>query len=171
MISTTQLKQTLPHRYPMLLVDRVTEIDPGVSLTAVKAVTCNEPWYADVADDADHAYPVSLLVESWCQSAGVLATWQRITAAEREGLVMLFGSISGIEVHGRAVPGSLIEHRVRHVRSVGTTLIFEGESLLDGRPLLTVGSIVITMRPGGELAAPEDSSTDIRPERGELTRA
>lgn len=171
MISTTRLKETLPHRYPMLLVDRVTEIDPGVSLTAVKAVTCNEPWYAEVSDDADHAYPVSLLVESWCQSAGVLATWERISAEEREGLVMLFGSISGIEVHGRALPGSLIEHRVRHVRSVGTTLIFEGESLLDGEPLLTIGSIVITMRPGGDLPAPDAASSDNSPEEGELTRA
>nr|BCN28647.1 3-hydroxyacyl-ACP dehydratase [Streptomyces sp. SANK 60404] len=171
MISTTSLKETLPHRYPMLLVDRVTEIDPGVSLTAVKAVTCNEPWYADVADDADHAYPVSLLVESWCQSAGVLATWERISPEERAGLVMLFGSISGIEVHGKALPGSLIEHRVRHVRSVGTTLIFEGESLIDGEPLLTVGSIVITMRPAGELAAPGDDSDSTRSGEGELTHA
>ncbi|MEY9994419.1 3-hydroxyacyl-[acyl-carrier-protein] dehydratase [Streptomyces sp. V4I8] len=174
MITASRIKETLPHRYPMLLVDRVTEIDPGVSLTAVKAITCNEPWYADVpdgADDADHAYPVSLLVESWCQSAGVLATWERVSAEERAGLVMLFGSISGIEVHGEALPGSLVEHRVRHVRSVGTTLIFEGESLLDGEPLLTVGSIVITMRPGGELAAPDDEGAPARTEQGELTRA
>lgn len=169
MIGIDRLKETLPHRYPMLLVDRVTAVEPGVSLTALKAVTANEPWYAGLADDAgeaDHAYPVTLLVESWCQAAGVLALWERADPGELAGLVMLFGSISGIQVHGRVFPGSLVEHRVRHVRSVGTTLIFEGESLLDGAPLLTVGSIVITMRPAGELAPDGRNPTE-----GELTHA
>jgi 3-hydroxyacyl-[acyl-carrier-protein] dehydratase len=168
-ISISRLKETLPHRYPMLLVDRVTAIEPGQSLTAVKAVTANEPWYAEVPDhatDAEHGYPVALLVESWCQAAGVLALWEQVGPEELADLVMLFGSISGIQVHGRVLPGSLVEHRVRHVRSVGTTLIFEGESLLDGEPVLTVGSIVITMRPGGELAAGEENTSE-----GELTHA
>ncbi|MFC4467411.1 3-hydroxyacyl-ACP dehydratase FabZ family protein [Streptomyces xiangluensis] len=166
-IGIDRLKETLPHRYPMLLVDRVTTVEPGVSLTAIKAITANEPWYAQLpeyATEDDHAYPVALLVESWCQAAGVLALWEQAGPEELADLVMLFGSISGIQVHGRALPGSLVEHRVRHVRSVGTTLIFEGESLLDGAPLLTVGSIVITMRPGGELAADGDNTTE-----GELT--
>ncbi|MFF4254912.1 3-hydroxyacyl-ACP dehydratase FabZ family protein [Streptomyces sp. NPDC001663] len=168
-IGIDRLKQTLPHRYPMLLVDRVTAVETGVSLTAVKAITANEPWYAEIPDgatEADHAYPVALLVESWCQAAGVLALWERFTPEEVAELVMLFGSISGIQVHARALPGSLVEHRVRHVRSVGTTLIFEGESLLDGAPLLTVGSIVITMRPGGELSADGENTTE-----GELSHA
>ncbi|MFF4543411.1 3-hydroxyacyl-ACP dehydratase FabZ family protein [Streptomyces sp. NPDC001435] len=169
MIGIDRLKGTLPHRYPILLVDRVTAVEPGVSLTAVKAITVNEPCYARIpegAAEADHAYPVALLVESWCQAAGVLALWEQVAPEELADLVMLFGSISGIQVHGRALPGSLVEHRVRHVRSVGTTLIFEGESLLDGEPLLSVGSIVITMRPGGELAADGQNTTE-----GELTRA
>jgi 3-hydroxyacyl-[acyl-carrier-protein] dehydratase len=43
---TAEIKRLLPHRYPMLLVDRVLEAVPGESLVATKAVTSNEPWYA-----------------------------------------------------------------------------------------------------------------------------
>ncbi|CAM5265594.1 hypothetical protein SCALM49S_01164 [Streptomyces californicus] len=47
-MSISGIKQVLPHRYPMLLVDRVDELVPGERLTARKAVTANEPWYQDL---------------------------------------------------------------------------------------------------------------------------
>ncbi|MEV7184257.1 3-hydroxyacyl-ACP dehydratase FabZ family protein [Kitasatospora sp. NPDC058063] len=150
MTGQAQIRARLPHRFPMLLVDRVLELEPGRHLTAVKAVTCNEPWYAELGPDTPEegfGYPQSLLVESWCQSAGLLATWDDPNPDVLTGQVMLFGSMSGVVFHHPVLPGDVLEHRVRISRAVGDTVIFEGESLVAGRPVLTVGSVVVAMRP------------------------
>ncbi|MBS2962345.1 hypothetical protein KGA66_04755 [Actinocrinis puniceicyclus] len=147
-----QIKRLLPHRYPMLLVDRVTAAQPGVSLTAVKAVTVNEPCYRGLSQDADHDYPVSLLIESWCQAAGLLACLDRPNPDVLRGMVTLFGSITDLRLGRPARPGDLLEHRVRLVRAVTDAAVFEGESLLaDGCEALSVASIVIALRPAESL--------------------
>ncbi|GGZ35851.1 hypothetical protein GCM10010387_32570 [Streptomyces inusitatus] len=149
-----EIKKVLPHRYPMLLVDRVDELVPAERLTAVKAVTCNEPWYQDLAEEAgdeEHAYPQALLVESWCQAAGVLAAWDRPNPDVLSGQVMLFGSISDVVLARPVLPGEVLEHRVRLVRALSDTVIFEGESLSAGEIVMEVGRVVMAMRPAGEL--------------------
>lgn len=69
MIDASGIHALLPHRYPMLLVDRVDVIEPGVRLQAVKAVSVNEPWYAGFFGTGNAgtevSYPMALLVESW----------------------------------------------------------------------------------------------------------
>jgi len=191
-----EIKRVLPHRYPMLLVDRVVEIEPGIRLTARKAVSGNEPWYRDLADDTPatgYAYPPTLLVESWCQAAGLLAasepTWDLAGDPTNEppggltgepprnpasgldrqdvptGRVLLIGAITGIRFTGDVFPGDLVEHRVRLVRSVGDTAIFEGESLVDGRTVVEVERVVVALRPAAELAGAT------QPPRAELAGA
>lgn len=149
-----EIKRVLPHRYPMLLVDRVVEVEPGVRLTARKAVSGNEPWYRDLADDTPatgYAYPPTLLVESWCQAAGLLAASDPAGLDAPAGRVLLIGAMTGIRFTAEVFPGDLVEHRVRLVRSVGDTAIFEGESLVDGRTVLEVERVVVAMRPAAEL--------------------
>lgn len=148
------IRARLPHRFPMLLVDRVTAVAPGDRLTAVKAVSCNEPWYADLGPDtpADgFGYPETLLAESWCQAAGLLATWDDPTPDVLTGRVMLFGGMSGVEYHRPVLPGDVVEHHVRLGRSLGDTLIFEGSSTVADEPVLTVERIVMALRPAEEL--------------------
>jgi 3-hydroxyacyl-[acyl-carrier-protein] dehydratase len=154
MIDMAGLKRILPHRYPMLLVDRVTDIVPGKRLTAVKAVAGNEPWYQGLADGAEpgaYAYPKVLLVESWCQAAGVLATWDRPNPDVLSGDVMLFGSLNSITFGASVLPGSVVEHRVQLVRALGDTLVFEGDSVVGQRQVLTVGQVLMAMRPADSL--------------------
>jgi 3-hydroxyacyl-[acyl-carrier-protein] dehydratase len=148
------LRARLPHRHPMLLVDRVTEVAPGERLVAVKAVAGNEPWYRSLPDDAPaaaYAYPPSLLVESWCQAAGVLATWDRPNPDVLAGDVMLFGSVSEVAFGAPVLPGTVVEHHVRLVRALGDTLVFEGESLAGADRVLTVGQVLMAMRPADSL--------------------
>ncbi|MDG9720230.1 beta-hydroxyacyl-ACP dehydratase [Streptomyces sp. DH24] len=154
MLTPADVRATLPHRYPMLLVDRVLEIADD-HIRSVKAVTLNEPWYARLGEPAgqdDLAYPDFLLVESWTQTAGILA--KRLAGHTADGQVMLFGSMSGIEFHRRALPGELVEHHARLGVAVNDTMIFEGESTVGGEPLLTVGRITMAFRPGEALAPP-----------------
>ncbi|MEV6113826.1 beta-hydroxyacyl-ACP dehydratase [Streptomyces sp. NPDC052109] len=155
MIGVPELERILPHRHPMLLVDRVTRIVPGETLTAVKAVTVNEPWYAPgpgpKTSAAPYAYPQVLLIESWCQAAGVLATWDRPNPDVLTGDVMLFGSLSDVGFGDPVLPGSTVEHHVRLVRSLGDTLVFGGDAQVDGTTVMTVGQVLMAMRPAMSL--------------------
>lgn len=151
MLSAARIAEILPHRFPMLLVDRVTELEPGRGLTALKAVTVNEPWYRELP--AGHGYPAVLLIESWCQAAGVLAAWDSPNPDVLSGQVMLFGSMSGIRFHGEVLPGDVVEHHVRLVRALSDTVIFEGESLVAGRRVLEAERVVMAMRPAEVLSA------------------
>lgn len=146
------IKALLPHRFPMLLVDRVTEVVPQQSLQAIKAVTLNEPCYAAIADDADQAYPPALMVESWCQAAGILACLEHPDPAAFQGRVTLFASITDLELPGRAYPGDVLRHTVRLVRLVSDAAILEGGSTIEGRTVQTVGGITIALRPAGVLS-------------------
>ncbi len=149
MIGQAGIRGRLPHRHPMLLVDRVTSIEPGVQLNAVKAVSCNEPWYAELGPSTPEegfGYPKTLLVESWCQAAGVLATWDDPNPDVLDGKVMLFGSMADVEFHRAVFPGDVLEHRVRVERQMEDTVMFTGESLVGEVPVMTVGRIVMTFR-------------------------
>ncbi|GCB45886.1 3-hydroxyacyl-ACP dehydratase FabZ family protein [Streptomyces sp. NL15-2K] len=142
----------LPHRYPMLLVDRVTELVPGERIRTLKAVTLNEPWYAAIPPDAApgtaYDYPQSLLVESWGQSAGLLAS---AVAEAPSGQVMLFGSVADAEFHLPVLPGDVIEHRVRVSRALTDSVIFEGSSHRGDETVMTVTRMVMAFRPADRL--------------------
>jgi 3-hydroxyacyl-[acyl-carrier-protein] dehydratase len=153
MIMPAEIIRSLPHRFPMLLVDRVVEAVPGESLTALKAVTLNEPWYARLSPDAtdrDTRYPESLLIESWGQAAGLLSL---LSGADgRDGAVMLFGSVTGVAFHRPVHPGDLLEHRIVLSRRVGDTVLFAGDSRIGGDVVFTVDRMVMAFRPAGDLA-------------------
>ncbi|MFE9600503.1 3-hydroxyacyl-ACP dehydratase FabZ family protein [Streptomyces hokutonensis] len=149
-----RIKNTIPHRGEILLVDRVTEVVPGETLAAVKAVSGNEPCYAGLGPEAapaDYAYPVSLVIESWAQSAVLLSVWENPNPDVLAGKVELAGSINEVTVGARAYPGDVLEHRVRLVKSAGETAVLAGESYADGREVLRVGTFVVALRDVGEL--------------------
>ncbi|MFI1258737.1 3-hydroxyacyl-ACP dehydratase FabZ family protein [Streptomyces netropsis] len=143
-----EVASLLPHRYPMLLVDRITALDPGERITVVKTVTHNEPWYAGLTPGRDLAYPASLLVESWGQAAGLLAS---AAAPDARSQVMLFGSVSQAVFHRPVLPGDVVEHRITLSRSLGDSVIFEGESRSGAGPVMSVGQMVMAFRPGDHL--------------------
>ncbi len=148
-IGPAEIRQLLPHRYPMLLVDDVIDIVPGERLVARKAVSVNEPWYArtdETAPAADFAYPKTLLLESWCQAAGVLATIKRPNPDVTAGKVMLFGAITDVEFHNDVFPGEVVEHHVAIFRAVSDTVIVTGASNVAGRAVLTVSRVVMAFR-------------------------
>lgn len=141
----------LPHRHPILLVDRVIAQEPGVSITALKAITLNEPCYAAVdTGAATYAYPSSLLIESWCQTAGILIAGDGDLGRSND-LVPLFGSIAGIRLGMPVHPGDLVRHEVTIERMLSTTGVVSGRSLVDGDVALTVDQVVVALRPRSEV--------------------
>jgi 3-hydroxyacyl-[acyl-carrier-protein] dehydratase len=159
LLSVAELRRLLPHRYPMLLVDRVVDVEPGRRLGAVKAVTVNEPCFAGLPDDAVFDYPPTLLVESWGQAAGILAMLSHPDPDSLAGQVMLAGAMTGIAFHGPVTPGTLVRHEVRVERVFSDTVIFAGESTVDGDVVMTLARMVMAFRPAGAL----DSSKDGNP--------
>jgi 3-hydroxyacyl-[acyl-carrier-protein] dehydratase len=162
MITVDEIKRVLPHRYPMLLVDRITELVPGERASGLKAVTCNEPWYEAVPDTAPaeaYHYPWTVLLESWCHVAGVLVAWEDPNPDVLDGMAMLLGGVTDAEYHRPVLPGDVVEHHVRLARQVGETYMFEGESLVGDATVLTVGRLVMTMRPAAQLKAPAGEVT------------
>jgi 3-hydroxyacyl-[acyl-carrier-protein] dehydratase len=154
MIDAAQIKGFMPHRYPMLLVDRVLELVPGESLVALKAVTCNEPWYQGLDEDAaeeTYRYPQTLLVESWGQAAGLLAVQPGTAAAGLSDQVMLAGAMSGVEFLRPVYPGDVLEHRVRVVRALSDAVIFQGESLVGWEVVMRLSHMVMAFRPGSRV--------------------
>jgi 3-hydroxyacyl-[acyl-carrier-protein] dehydratase len=145
------LKRMIPHRYPMLLLDRIEGVSQGQELVATKAISANEPWYAGLSHEDDHGYPDVLLVESWCQAAGVLAVRDHLIPDVLSGQVTLFGGITNITLSGRVQPGDVVEHRVRAIKLLSQAAVFEGESLVGDVPVLNVEQIVIVLRPADEL--------------------
>ncbi|MBG0567801.1 beta-hydroxyacyl-ACP dehydratase [Actinoplanes sp. NEAU-A11] len=156
-LSAAAIRRLLPHRYPILLVDRVLELEPGRRLVSVKAVTCNEPCYARLGPDAgdeELAYPATLLVESWIQSAGVLGGSADVAVQPGDDRVMLAGALNGVEFHRRVYPGDLVRHEVELSRAIGETLLFEGSSSVGDEAVVTFDRCVVAYRPAAQLRVP-----------------
>jgi 3-hydroxyacyl-[acyl-carrier-protein] dehydratase len=159
-----RIRALLPHRHPMLLVDRVEELAPGVSLTAVKAVTGSEPCYRDLPDDASadrYAYPMSLLVESFGQAAAIL--WL-VSAAEMgrpgHGLPM-FAAARDCRLEQPVYPGDVVRHRVRLDQVVEGAAFAAGESWVGETRVASFGSMLAVIRPVETVMRPVE--TVLRP--------
>jgi 3-hydroxyacyl-[acyl-carrier-protein] dehydratase len=142
------IQAALPQRHPLLLVDRVVSIDPGRSIETVKAITASDNCYAGVPDGAGidaYAYPVSLLIESFGQSAALL--WLGEEAGQPEGSVLLFVGARDYRVEGRAFPGDVVRHVVHLEQVVAETAFATGESWVGDVRIAQVVSLMAARRP------------------------
>ena len=145
-----RIKGLLPHRYPMLLVDAVLELRAGDWIRATKAVTLDEAAYArarrDAASTATRSYPTSLVVESFCQAAGILFMESAMGRYDRDRHVLLFGALAGCRVTGAAFPGDVLTHRARIVKAFSDSAVFAGEVAVEDRTVLTLDHVVMAVR-------------------------
>src|SRR3954467_3703198 len=95
----------LPHRYPMLLVDRVESLDPDKGIVAIKAVTINEPFFQGHFPGRP-IMPGVLIVEALAQAAGVLAI--EALGLAGTGKLVYFMAIEGAKFRQPVEPGALL---------------------------------------------------------------
>ena len=117
----------LPHRYPMLLVDRVEEILPMRSIRAVKAVTINEGFFQGHFPGRP-IMPGVLIVEALAQAAGVLAVESMSLAGT--GKLVYFMGIENAKFRAPVEPGVLLTLAVDVVQMRGKVCKFQGRALL-----------------------------------------
>jgi 3-hydroxyacyl-[acyl-carrier-protein] dehydratase len=120
----------LPHRYPMLLVDRVEEIVPDVSIRAIKAVSMNEGFFQGHFPGRP-IMPGVLIVEALAQAAGVLAVESLGLAGS--GKLVYFVAIEGAKFRAPVEPGCLLNLEVEFVQKRASVCKFAGRALVDGK--------------------------------------
>jgi 3-hydroxyacyl-[acyl-carrier-protein] dehydratase len=127
----TEILEYLPHRYPFLLIDRVVAIDPGQSLTGLKNVSFNEPFFPGHFPQQP-IMPGVLIIEALAQATGILAFKSEQQKPDRAAMYYLVG-IDKARFKHPVIPGDQLTlevslHRIR--RGIG---IFSGEAKVAGR--------------------------------------
>ena len=120
----------LPHRYPMLLVDRVERIVPDHSITAIKAVSVNEPFFQGHFPSRP-IMPGVLIVEALAQAAGVLAV--ESLGLANSGKLVYFMAIDGAKFRTPVEPGVLLQLDVEFVQKRATVCKFVGRASIQGK--------------------------------------
>jgi 3-hydroxyacyl-[acyl-carrier-protein] dehydratase len=120
----------LPHRYPMLLVDRVESLDPDKGIVAVKAVTINEPFFQGHFP-ARPIMPGVLIVEALAQAAGILAV--EALGLAGSGKLVYFMAIEGAKFRQPVEPGVLLRLEVEFVQKRTSVCKFAGRAMVDGK--------------------------------------
>ena len=120
----------LPHRYPLLLVDRVESIDPDKGIVAIKAVTMNEQFFQGHFPGRP-IMPGVLIVEALAQAAGVLAVESLGLAGS--GKLVYFMAIEGAKFRAPVEPGVLLKLEVEFVQKRPSVCKFAGRALIDGK--------------------------------------
>ncbi|MGZ0189393.1 MAG: 3-hydroxyacyl-ACP dehydratase FabZ [Alphaproteobacteria bacterium] len=118
-----QLMRMLPHRYPMLLVDRVDDIELGESAVGVKNVTFNEPHFQGHFPGAP-VMPGVLIIEALAQTAAALVI--ATLGEESEGKLVYFMTIEKARFRRQVIPGDQLKLHVQKTRARTRVWKFNG---------------------------------------------
>ena len=119
----------LPHRYPILLVDRVLEMEPGKRIVAIKNVTINEPFFLGHFPGRP-VMPGVLLIEGMAQAGGLLLLSD---IPDRQNKLLLFASIEAAKFRRPVVPGDQIRYEIEVLRLRSSYCKLAGKVLVDGQ--------------------------------------
>ncbi len=123
------IQRILPHRYPILLVDRVVDIEGADRATGIKNVTFNEP-HLQGHFPGTPIMPGVLIVEALAQTAAVLVG-VALDLADKNALVYFMG-IDGAKFRRKVVPGDVLKLHVETKRGGGKVWKFTGRAEVDG---------------------------------------
>ena len=126
----TRLMELLPHRTPMLLIDRMIDIVPNTSATGVKAVSMSEPFFAGHFP-GQPIMPGVLIVEAMAQTAGALV--MHSLNAKAGDKVVYFMSIDKARFRNPVVPGDLLLLPVKMQKARMPVWRFAGEAYVNGK--------------------------------------
>jgi 3-hydroxyacyl-[acyl-carrier-protein] dehydratase len=129
-IDIQRIMQLIPHRYPMLLIDRVVDIVTGESAVGIKNVTVNE-WFFQGHFPQHPVMPGVLLIESMAQTAAALVV--HTLGPESEGKLVYFMSVDSARFRHPVVPGDRVRVHVVRKQHRGNVWRFDGRAMVDDR--------------------------------------
>lgn len=124
-----EIKQFLPHRYPFLLVDRVTECIPGQTLTAYKNVTVNEPFFQGHFPQKA-IMPGVLIIEALAQATGLLG-FRTMSESPRDDLLYMLVGVDNVRFKRQVIPGDQLVLKVQVVKKSRIIWKFTCEATVD----------------------------------------
>lgn len=146
LLDTVQIRNLLPHRYPFLLIDRIIGLQPGESITAIKNVTFNEPFFQGHFPGRP-IMPGVLIIESMAQAGGILY-YMSLEGVEAGQLFYLV-AVDEARFRRPVLPGDQLRTDVRVVRKRRSMWRFECSASVDGEQAV---SAVIMCAPGEKAA-------------------
>lgn len=126
-----KIMNCLPHRYPFLMVDRVVECVPGVSIKAYKNITFNEPFFQGHFPGLP-VMPGVLIMEALAQTGGlmVVAEWSQEKIDEN---IYLFAGMENVRFRQQVVPGDRLDIECTLLRSRSSIWKISGRAFVDGK--------------------------------------
>ncbi len=130
MIGIQEIMETLPHRYPFLLVDRILELEMGKRIVGIKNVTMNEPFFQGHFP-GHPIMPGVLLLEAMAQTGGVLAL-KSVPPDQVKNKVLYFMSIDKAKFRKPVVPGDQVRFELDVIRQRSNIVSLKALALVDG---------------------------------------
>ena len=127
-LTISEIKEIIPHRYPMLLIDRVEELEPGKRILAKKNVTINEPFFQGHVPH-EPVMPGVLIVEAMAQ-AGAVAL---LSLEQFKGKTAYFGGIDKAKFRKKVTPGDTLLLEVELLKVKSSAGIGKGIARVDGK--------------------------------------
>ncbi|MGV8892383.1 MAG: 3-hydroxyacyl-ACP dehydratase FabZ [Burkholderiaceae bacterium] len=142
-LDINQIKLYLPHRYPMLLVDRVLDWETGKRITAIKNVTANEEFFNGHFPNKP-VMPGVLMIEAMAQTAAILSFLTMDMKPDADTIVYFLG-IDGARFKRPVEPGDQLKMEVEILRVARGIWKYAAKATVDGH-LAVEGELMCTMR-------------------------
>ena len=137
-LETTEIMEMIPHRYPILLVDRLIDFVPDQSAVGLKNVTFNEPHFMGHFPGAP-VMPGVLIIEAMAQTAALFVV--HTLGEQAKGKIVYFMSIDNAKFRKPVIPGDSLHIHVEKIQSRGKVWKFQGTATVNGK---TCAEAVVT---------------------------
>ena len=127
-LDSNQIREIIPHRFPMQLVDRITDFEPGVWAEGVKCVSVNEPFFLGHFPEA-HVMPGVLIIEALAQTGAVAI----LSEEENKGKIAFFGGIKNARFKRQVKPGDVLNLRCEIVERKGPVGFGKAVATVNGK--------------------------------------
>ncbi len=147
LVDIAQIMHAIPHRFPMLLLDRMVDVVPHVSAIGIKNVTANEPFFQGHFP-GHPVMPGVLIIESMAQTSAVLVVLS--LGPQAAGKLVYFMTIESAKFRRPVVPGDQLRIHVTRERRRGGVWKFSGVARVDGVSVAeaTYAAMIMDVPPG-----------------------
>ncbi len=132
--NVVDIQNILPHRYPFLLVDRITKLTPGEYIEGLKNVSISEPVFQ--GHFPDHPiYPGVMIIEGMAQAGGVLAfkSMDNVSQEEIQNKVVYFMSIDKAKFRAPVTPGDQLIYKINVIKNKGAIWQLDAKAYVDDK--------------------------------------
>ncbi|MDY0317273.1 MAG: 3-hydroxyacyl-ACP dehydratase FabZ [Candidatus Izemoplasmatales bacterium] len=126
-LNSNEIQQIIPHRHPFLLIDRIIELEPGVSAVAIKNLSVSDPVF-EGHFPGEHIMPGVLIIEAMAQTGAVTI----LSMEEFKGRTAYFAGIDKCKFKRKVIPGDVLKLEAKVINRIGNLGVAEANATVDG---------------------------------------